>query len=217
MEKKKESIIWGIIIVIIGVLFLGNNLNFWNINIFFDGWWTLFIIIPSVMGLFNRNTLFSSILGILIGLLMLYATQDIISWHQVGGIFVPVLIIMIGISILFKPKKIKCNHNKNDLPEYIGIFSGSEEKINDEFKGANCVAVFGGIELDLRNASIKEDVTIECVTVFGGIDLLVPDDVIVKTNGTPIFGGVENKNLSTNEKHTLYINYVCVFGGIDIK
>jgi len=30
-----------------------NALNITDINFFFTGWWTLFIIIPSLIGLFN--------------------------------------------------------------------------------------------------------------------------------------------------------------------
>ena len=35
--KSKSSMFWGLILIVVGVLFLGNNLNWWDINIFFDG------------------------------------------------------------------------------------------------------------------------------------------------------------------------------------
>ena len=48
-----KNIIWGIVLVIIGIIFGLNALEITNINIFFSGWWTLFIIVPSFIDLFN--------------------------------------------------------------------------------------------------------------------------------------------------------------------
>ena len=217
--RSKGSIFWGIIIIIIGIIFLGNNLNIWNIDIFFDGWWTLFIIIPSFLGIFKREGFFASSLGLIIGVLLLLAAQALIDWSMVGKIFIPILLIMIGLAFIFKAstKPIKRKDNKG-IPQHIGVFASCEEKINDSFKGTDCVAVFGAVDLDLRDAVIKEDIVIECVAVFGGIDIKLPDNVIVKTSGIPILGGIENKTRQPKDKKcpTVYINYVCVCAGIDI-
>lgn len=212
---KNKNYLWGILIIIVGVIFLGNNLDIWNINIFFDGWWTLFIIVPSLIALIKLEDVVSSVLGLSIGILLLLASRDIINWSTVGDIFIPIVIIAVGVSFIFKPKvKVKSNGEAT----YLGIFSSTTEKVTKLDNKLECIAVFGGIDLDLRKVEIKEDVQIECVSVFGGIDLKLPENVVVKTNGVPIFGGIENKKDSTSEKnmHTIYINYVCIFGGIDI-
>ena len=44
--KKVESILWGIVFIVLGLIIAGNVLGITNIKIFFNGWWTLFIIIP---------------------------------------------------------------------------------------------------------------------------------------------------------------------------
>ena len=41
-----KSIIWGIVLVTLGVLLGGRAAGLFEFDIFFDGWWTLFIIIP---------------------------------------------------------------------------------------------------------------------------------------------------------------------------
>ena len=89
----------------------------------------------------------------------------------------------------------------------------------EKFTGTSVTAVFGGVELDLRNAIIEEDVVINASAIFGGIDIYVPTNVKVKTKSMPIFGGVNNKaNISPDEKkHTIYINGTAIFGGIEIK
>ena len=53
--KKISSVIWGIVLIAAGALFALNALNITDINIFFDGWWTLFIIVPCAVGLFTER------------------------------------------------------------------------------------------------------------------------------------------------------------------
>ena len=207
----KKNLI-GLLIIFIGIIFLGNNLEIWNIDIFFKGWWTLFIIIPSIKGILEKEYT-SSILGLSIGILLLLSSNDIINWDMVGKIFIPVVIIMVGLSILFKSKTVIKDKEKD---VYFGIFSGTEEKINKLNKNLTCISIFGGIDLDLRNAKIEKDIKIECISIFGGVDIHLPNNINVKSSGIPIFGGFENKmNIEKDAKNTIYIDYVCIFGGVD--
>ena len=221
MKKKVSDILLGVILIIAGVIFLGNEFDFWNIGLFFKGWWTLFIIVPSALGLCEKGNKVSSLLGLLIGVLLFFAARDIISWVSVGKIFLPALLIIIGVSIIFKRTfKMPKTDKKNEKNGYVAIFSGTEEKIsNNKFEGTNITAIFGGVELDLRQAIIEKDIVINCTTVFGGIDILLPDNVKIKTAGIPVFGGIENKKETSKEDKspTVYINYVCVFAGVDLK
>ncbi|HEX6336111.1 MAG TPA: DUF1707 domain-containing protein [Jiangellaceae bacterium] len=51
-------------------------------------------------------------------------------------------------------------------------------------------AVFGGVDLDLREARLESaEVTIESKAVFGGVSIVVPPDVTVVMEGTGVFGG----------------------------
>ncbi len=221
MKKKMSDIILGSILIILGIIFLGNEFDFWNIKLFFKGWWTLFIIVPSALGIWEKENRLSSFFGLLIGLLLLFAARDIIAWKTVGKIFLPVLLVTLGLSMIFRKNfKVQKSKNKETMKKYTAIFAGAEEKIsNEEFLGTNVIAVFGGVELDLRQAIIKNDIVINCEAVFGGIDIILPDNVKVITSGVPVFGGVENKKESAKEENipTVYINYVCVFAGVDIK
>ena len=64
--KKIENIIWGIVLIIIGLIIAANALGITNINVFFDGWWTMFIIIPCFIGLIKDKEKTGSIIGLLI-------------------------------------------------------------------------------------------------------------------------------------------------------
>lgn len=225
---NNKNILWGIVLVIIGVIVGLNALNITNINIFFNGWWTLFIIIPSLIGLLNEKDKTGNIIGLIIGVVLLLGVQNIIDFDLIWKLILPVIIIIVGLSLIFGNnlnKKInneikKINNKKGKNEEYCSTFS--EQKIDfddEEFKGVSLTAVFGGITLDLRNAKINEDVVINTTSVFGGIDIYVPDNIKIKVKSTSIFGGVDNKKIKNdNEKeHIIYINASCIFGGVDIK
>lgn len=205
--------LFGILIIIIGIIFLGNNLEFWNIDIFFNGWWTLFIIIPSISGLLKKEYI-SSLLGLTIGVLLLLSSNNVIEWDMVGKVFLPIVIIMVGVSFIFKSKPVIGNKEKD---VYFGLFSGTEEKLTKLNKNLTCISIFGGIDLDLTKAKIDKDIKIECISIFGGIDLKIPDNVNIKSSGLPMFGGFENnKNIDKNSKNTINIDYICIFGGVDV-
>ena len=49
--KKFGNILWGLVFIAVGLIIGLNAMGITNINIFFKGWWTLFIIIPSLINL----------------------------------------------------------------------------------------------------------------------------------------------------------------------
>ena len=104
MFKDKRSIIIGIIIIFVAIIFLGNNFDIWNINVFFDGWWTLFIIIPAIINLFEGKDIITSLLILLFGIILLFACQELIMWSFIWKLIFPVLLIIIGLSLIFKSK-----------------------------------------------------------------------------------------------------------------
>lgn len=224
--NKISNLLWGLVLIIIGIIFGLNALKITNINIFFNGWWTLFIIVPSFIGLFKDEDKTGNLIGLVIGFCLLLASLNIIDFELIFKILVPFALVVIGLSLVFKDtlnakikKQIK-KLNKNNIQEYCATFSGQNlDFSNENFTGCSLTAVFGGIKCDLRNSTIKEDVVINTSAIFGGITIYVPDDVHVKIRSTPIFGGVSDniKNKPKEAKYTIYINATSMFGGVDIK
>lgn len=226
--KKFGNVLWGLVLIVLGLIIGGNALGVTDINIFFDGWWTLIIIIPCFIGLFKENEKTGNLIGLLIGIALLLACQDILDFNLVWKLLFPAILVAIGLSIIFKDtiggkvnKEIKkLNEKKTGENEYCATFSGQDIKFDGEkFKGVDLTAVFGGVECDLRNAIIEEDAVINTSSIFGGIEIYVPENVKVKVKSSSIFGGVsDNKKHSANaEAHTIYINATCLFGGVEIK
>ena len=223
---KISNILWGLVFIVVGVIFGLNALNITDINIFFDGWWTLFIIVPCFIGLFKDEDKSSNLIGLVIGICLLLGCINIIEFALIWKLMVPAILVMIGLSFIFKDtlnskikKEIK-KLNKTETKEYCSCFSGQTIDFNnEEFKGCTISAIFGGAKCDLKNAIIKNDVVINATSIFGGITIYVPEGVNVKISATSIFGGVsdERKNKTKNNEYTIYINTTSMFGGIEIK
>ena len=222
--RNISRILWGIVLIGIGIVIALNSLEIANINIFFDGWWTLFIIIPSFIGLFEDDDKTGNLIGLCIGGALLLACQDIINFEIILKLIVPFILIVIGISLVFKEtihKKIseKTKERKGALENIVATFAEQKKVVEDEeFKGSNLDAAFGSIKLDLRKADIKEDATIKASSIFGEINILVPNDVNIELKSTPIFASITNKTRKNKENtKTIYVDAFSMFGGINIK
>lgn len=181
--KKFGNVLWGIVLVLLGLIIGGNALGITNINVFFDGWWTLFIIVPCFIGVFKENGKTGNIIGLLIGVALLLGCQDIINFDLIWKLIVPTILVIIGLSIIFKDTlggKVndeikKLNEKRSGEKSYCAIFSGQKVKFDKElFTGADLTAVFGGVE-NKANTTGEDNVH----TIY--------------INGTAIFGGVEIK------------------------
>ena len=224
--KKISNLLWGLIFIIVGVVFGLNALGITDINIFFDGWWTVFIIVPCFIGLFNDDDKSGNLIGLIIGACLLLGCLDVVKFEIIWKLMVPFILVMIGLSFIFKDminSKVKNDIkklNKNDLKECCACFSSQDLDFNnEEYKGSSLTAVFGGIKCNLKDAIIEEDVVINTTSIFGGITIYVPKDVNVKVSSTSIFGGVsdERKEKIKDSKYTIYVNATTMFGGVEIK
>ena len=227
--KKFGNVLWGIVLIVVGLIIGGDALGITNINIFFDGWWTLFIIVPCFIGLFKEREKTGNIIGLIIGIVLLLCCQGLLNFDLIWKLALPTILVIIGISFIFKDTfdhKIngeikKLNKNRVKDNGYCATFSGQNVNFDGEkFNGTDLTAVFGGLKCDLRNAVIESDSVINVSSIFGGTEIIVPENVKVKIKSTSMFGGVDEKrkNKSDNqESNTLYINATCLFGGVEIK
>lgn len=224
MRYKISNVLWGIFWIAIGLGIAGNVLNLWHFNFFFDGWWTFLIIIPSIISVVQYGFGNSSTIWLIIGVFLLLASRGLIDMELVRKLMIPIILIVIGIHMviknLFITTKYKNIRNDNKVyTDYTATFSSRRVVLPPEvFTGAELNAIFGGIDLDCRDAVIQEDIIINVSAIFGGINIFVPDNVRVKSSSTSIFGGVSNKRYrNIKEGPIIYISGTCMFGGVEIK
>lgn len=226
--KKLSKILWGIALIAVGSIFALKAFGVTNVEIFFDGWWTLFIIVPCLVGIFSEREKTGNIIGLLIGVFLLLCCQNVLSFDMFWKLAIPAIIVIVGLKMIFgaifgdKAIKMLETSRKNGDSIKVGCATFSGQNLNfdgEQFSCAELTAVFGGVKCDLRQAIIEKDCAVNATSVFGGIDILVPDNVNVKVNSNSIFGGVSEKNHRTAVQGavTIYINATCMFGGVEIK
>ena len=227
--KQFKAIIWGLAIIALGVIFGGNAIGLFNFDMFFDGWWTLFIIVPSAVSLITEKERLQSLAFLGAGIIMLLAAQHVFEWDVAWKAILALFLILIGLSIIFRSifhskndkeveKKVKDADDKT-MDAQTAVFSGSERVYNDEvFSGSNMVAIFGGAELDLRKAKFTKDTVIKAFALFGGVEIKVPEDVNIKSKSGFIFGGIsDDRKGESKGKYTIYLDAAGGFGGITIS
>ena len=79
--KQNNQVIWGIILVLVGLVLGLNACGLANIHLFFNGWWTLFIIVPSLIGFLSGKDRGSNLIGLGIGAVDLNLTGSPVDYQ----------------------------------------------------------------------------------------------------------------------------------------
>ena len=96
--KKTKGILWGVAIIAVGIFWGLTASGTINVDLFFDGWWTLFIIIPSLVGLITDKNKTGSLILLLIGIVL--APSNYIDFARFKWIVWPAIVVIIGQSSL---------------------------------------------------------------------------------------------------------------------
>ncbi|HJM04331.1 MAG TPA: DUF5668 domain-containing protein [Candidatus Saccharimonadaceae bacterium] len=221
MNQIIARILTGTLIVIFGLGALLDALQvlpFWaNIG----NWWPIGLVLVGVIIVINNLSQFIwATIFIGAGVLLQLERLGLVEVNFFA-LFWPIIIIGIGLSILFqktmRPKNIKVQ----DLDDLTAIFGGSETvNSSKNYLGGKATAIFGGVTLDLRDAVIKKEATLNVFALCGGVELKVPREWKIKTEVFPILGGVESKSSSTafkDDAPLLIVTGTAALGGIEIR
>ena len=98
--------------------------------------------------------------------------------------------------------------------------SGTESRnTSKDYKGGKVTAIMGGVDIDLRNAVIKKNATLEVFALMGGVEVKVPRGWVVKSQAVVFLGGIENKadDVTKAGAPTLTLVGNVVMGGVEVK
>lgn len=108
--KKTKNILWGIVFIAVGLVIGLNLLGVLEFDLFFRGWWTLFIIIPSAIELIVDKNRKTSLMFLVIGILILLDYQNLFDASIIWKLAVPAALVLIGIRKIID--NIKDDENK---------------------------------------------------------------------------------------------------------
>ena len=87
-------------------------------------------------------------------------------------------------------------------------------------QGGQFRAFFGGVTVDLSQASFEQHIIIEAFTLFGSVNIIPPPHVYATASGTSFLGGSQNLTLMRPYDATrppFTVKYVNIFGTTKIK
>jgi len=215
------------VLIVVGAVFLLRNLGIFPIHELLRYWPValiaigLFRLVDSERG---NERMIGAIL-ILTGGVLLAGTLGLfyLSWNTIWPLF------LIGAGLLMLVQRFSPNiawqSGGQVSPEWLheaAIFSGGKRRIKGDFKGGRLECIFGGFEIDMRQAMISADVAeIEINAIFGGAEIKVPESWEVLMQGTGIFGGFSDETAHPDSSYPnpkrLIVKGAAVFGGVNVK
>lgn len=228
LTRTTTGLVPGLIVAGLGVLFLLGNLNIVQIY----NWWQLWPVIVIAIGLaklVDSTAHHEKAVGavmIVIGGIILASTLGWFSW-QIWDLW-PVALIGIGLVMLFQrlgyfEESLRWNFACPQTgTDGTAVFSGFKRRVTGDYHGANYFAMFGGGEVNLRQAEMQADAALIHVTaIFGGIEFKVPPNWLVINETVGIFGGSDDKTVQPSPDgpgvKRLVVRGEAIFGGISIR
>lgn len=109
----------------------------------------------------------------------------------------------------------------SEIDRMVAVFGGVNRRGRWRIRRrTQALAVFGGMDLDLREAVFESPVVeISGFWCFGGLEVKVPAGVEVQDQVMGVFGGTEIKDLGERQPGapTLVIKGLALFGGVSVK
>lgn len=147
---------------------------------------------------------------------------------HLGEALAPMLVVGLGILIVTKALKQSRGippelARSEDFLQGTAIFGGFKRRVTTQaFKGGELTAIFGGYEVDLRQACIENgQARIDVFVLFGGGEIRVPEGWEVVHRATAIAGalndGTHHGPGPAEGRPRLVITGLILFGGTEVK
>jgi hypothetical protein len=210
--------VWfGSVVAALGLVFLLDYAGSLDAGDVISTWWPLLVIAAGALSLMvNRRQWLVPLVVVGLGVIALLRTTGLVESMAVAG---PVLLVVLGVMVMLG--RGVGGQVGLDRVRSFSVFSGTEiASHSQKFEGGSIGAVFGGAELDLRDAAPVPGAALDVFVAFGGAEVKVPRGWQVITHGLPIFGGFGNvtaKEETPANAPVLDINATVLFGGLEVK
>lgn len=223
--KNSSNTLIGAVFIVIGAALLLDQLSipFFGDTPFISLVWPLILLVVGIFFL-SKSKMIAGWIFILLGIL--FGLSQVLTFN-VAATFWPIILIGVGLLLLYrKTKGVADPHvsegvSSSDTLNETAIFSGIKRIVQTKnFHGGEVLALFGGVEIDLREVELHKDgATLNVTAIFGGATITVSDAYRIDSSGTPILGGWDNKFSAPADttKPVLRIHGTAIFGGVEIK
>lgn len=218
-------LIFGLFIIALGVLFTLDNLDILEAGRVLGYWPVILIFIGLVKMVWPAARLDFGIGGLLvvIGTWILLNNTGLLDLSF--GDFWPLLLVLLGVWIIYRSVAGRAERTISDDSgssiRSFAVMGGVERKNgSQDFRGGELTAIMGGVEIDLRQASISSGpAVLDVFAMWGGIEIRVPEDWRVTGKVTPIMGAFEDtaRPPAGGGTKELVIKGLVLMGGVEVK
>ena len=223
-----QGMVLGAAICVVGLILLLDHMGFIQAGNLWR-FWPLLLVVAGVVNLTESGKQVWGALLITVGVLFQCDNLGIIHF-RIADLW-PVAIIAAGAMMIwgsFKARRFKANIAGGvNAMNATSVFGGVERRVGvKDFKYGSVSAVFGGVELDFRDAEMEgEEAVMDINVIFGGVEVRVPDHWRVEARNQTLFGGYTDTTRGTGNapggtvtgNKTLVITGQVLFGGIEVK
>ena len=223
----------GLIVIFIGVIFTLGNLGVIYAEDYVE-YWPALLVLYGLLRFIQSQTMSGrvwAILWVLVGAALL--TNNLRLTHIHIWDYWPLVLVIVGFGMMqgslsrrrrvARSMAIGAEVSGSDIDSTISgiaILGGYRRTNNSQnFRGGEVTAIMGGVDLDLRSASIKEgEAVLDVFAFWGGVKVRIPEDWKVVLQGIPILGGFDDKTnpAKGDTGKRLIIKGTAIMGGAEI-
>lgn len=208
----------GLAVITFGMLALLGGLNVIDFGQLFDIYWPLILVLVGLLTLLSspRDWAWPGIL-ILAGAALQLRELSVLDFN-IWALIWPTIIIAVGLSIIVNGARTRTRNKSTESTN--AIMSGHTIKNqSDNYQGGHISAILGGVKLDLSDAKLSGEATLDVFAFMGGAEIIVPKGWVVESRVSPIMGDVNNKvpTAKDDKAPRLILTGQAVMGGIEIK
>lgn len=209
-ERNK---VLGLILVVIGIGFLGNQFHLWYFQLFFRGWWAIALVAwgslqVSKDGLNQRNAVI-----ILLGIYLFIVSNGWIKWRDVFPFLFALALILVGVRLLLHPTNQEMDQNGH--LELRSIFQKLSFETSNKVYTCKSDAMFALTQIDVSKADVSQLKVIDIHCVAATTRVYVPNNVNIQVQSNNVLGYCRiPQNIDTNQE--IFIRISAFVGGIEI-
>ncbi len=219
------KLVIGIGLILVGLVFTLDNLQVVSAHRMLR-FWPLLILLWGFAKLWHEGVHSSGLIIVSIGTFFLLV---MLGQGNLAESLTPLGLVVLGIWIVMKALRktrgpAPSLGNREHYVDGTAIFGGTKRRVvSQTFEGGEFTAIFGGFEVDLREAtSADNQARLDVFALFGGGEIRVAENWVVVNHVTALFGGIDDKtegDSTPSNPHAprLILTGLVLFGGLEIK
>ncbi len=222
--------VWGALICIVGVALLLDHMGLFDASHLFR-FWPVLLILGGIINLSNPSARTWGAILLIAGVVLQLDNLGL-AHIRIWDLW-PLVIIAVGLTLIWSSFEARRRtaqgsaivSDSDSTVNLVAVFGGCERRVGSQtFRGGKVMSVFGGVELDLRDALIEADeAVLDINCVFGGVEIHVPRNWNVDGRCIPVFGGYSDETRQavsadgSQKEKRLVLTGTILFGGVEVS